>query len=30
VLRRDGIAQPGHATMPEFLGIQAESGKESI
>lgn len=20
VLRRDGISQPGHATMPEFLG----------
>jgi sugar transferase EpsL len=27
VLGRDGIAQEGHATMPEFLGIQAEREK---
>ncbi len=26
VLRRDGIAQSGHATMPEFLGSVAEDG----
>lgn len=24
VLRCEGIAQPGHATMPEFLGVKAE------
>jgi lipopolysaccharide/colanic/teichoic acid biosynthesis glycosyltransferase len=29
VLQRDGIAQEGHATMPEFLGISAERGKGS-
>jgi lipopolysaccharide/colanic/teichoic acid biosynthesis glycosyltransferase len=27
VLRRDGIAQEGHATMPEFLGIAASHEK---
>jgi lipopolysaccharide/colanic/teichoic acid biosynthesis glycosyltransferase len=27
VLRRDGIAQEGHATMPEFLGIPASREK---
>jgi lipopolysaccharide/colanic/teichoic acid biosynthesis glycosyltransferase len=27
VLRRDGIAQEGHATMPEFLGITASREK---
>jgi lipopolysaccharide/colanic/teichoic acid biosynthesis glycosyltransferase len=27
VLRREGIAQPGHATMPEFLGSSIEQEK---
>src|SRR5579863_149064 len=27
VLRRNGITQPGHATMPEFLGTQAANEK---
>jgi len=27
VLRRDGIAQPGHVTMPEFLGTNIEQEK---
>jgi lipopolysaccharide/colanic/teichoic acid biosynthesis glycosyltransferase len=26
VLRRDGISQPGHATMPEFMGDIEKSG----
>jgi sugar transferase EpsL len=25
VIHREGVAQPGHATMPEFLGTQARS-----
>jgi lipopolysaccharide/colanic/teichoic acid biosynthesis glycosyltransferase len=24
VMRREGVAKPGHATMPEFLGMSAE------
>jgi lipopolysaccharide/colanic/teichoic acid biosynthesis glycosyltransferase len=28
VLRRDGISQDGHATMPEFMGSQATSGTQ--
>ncbi len=28
VLRRDGISQPGHATMPEFLGTRQSPGAE--
>ena len=29
VLRLDGISQPGHATMPEFLGTQAHTAAET-
>ena len=29
VFKRNGIAQPGHATMPEFLGVNARREKES-
>lgn len=29
VFRRDGITRPGHATMPEFLGIPAKRDQES-
>jgi len=29
VLRRGGISQPGHATMPEFLGTQQRPGAEA-
>jgi sugar transferase EpsL len=29
VLRLDGISQPGHATMPEFLGTQAPTAAET-
>jgi lipopolysaccharide/colanic/teichoic acid biosynthesis glycosyltransferase len=28
VLRRDGISQPGHATMPEFLGSPTQSRRD--
>jgi lipopolysaccharide/colanic/teichoic acid biosynthesis glycosyltransferase len=28
VLRREGISQPGHATMPEFLGSPTQSRRE--
>jgi len=30
VLRRKGIAQPGHATMPEFLGASAACEKDNL
>ena len=30
VFRRNGIAQPGHATMPEFLGTSARREKERL
>jgi len=26
--RRDGISQPGHATMPEFLGTEAGASSQ--
>lgn len=26
-LRREGVSSPGHATMPEFLGSESESGE---
>jgi lipopolysaccharide/colanic/teichoic acid biosynthesis glycosyltransferase len=29
VLRRDGISQQGHATMPEFMGSQAQSRRDA-
>ena len=29
VLRRDGIASHGHATMPEFMGVSAEIGAKN-
>jgi lipopolysaccharide/colanic/teichoic acid biosynthesis glycosyltransferase len=29
VLRRDGISQQGHATMPEFLGSPAQSRRDA-
>ncbi len=29
VLRRQGVSQPGHATMPEFMGTGSESAKTS-
>jgi lipopolysaccharide/colanic/teichoic acid biosynthesis glycosyltransferase len=28
VVRRDGISQPGHATMPEFLGSEAGASSQ--
>jgi sugar O-acyltransferase (sialic acid O-acetyltransferase NeuD family) len=30
VFRRNGIAQPGHASMPEFLGMKAECEKRKL
>jgi sugar transferase EpsL len=30
VVRRDGIARPGHATMPEFRGMAAEGERGNI
>jgi sugar transferase EpsL len=29
VLRPDGVSQPGHATMPEFLGTEAHTAAET-
>jgi hypothetical protein len=29
VLRPDGVSQPGHATMPEFLGTEAHTVAET-
>jgi hypothetical protein len=29
VLVRSGVSAEGHATMPEFMGTQAESAKDS-
>jgi lipopolysaccharide/colanic/teichoic acid biosynthesis glycosyltransferase/glycosyltransferase involved in cell wall biosynthesis len=30
VMRREGVARPGHATMPEFLGMSAERDRGNI